>query len=74
MRRREFIAGVGAAATWPLTARAQQSDKMRLIGVLLAGEEGDTAYFIVSGSVEPSHLAIRRRAASNRSVASTASG
>jgi putative ABC transport system substrate-binding protein len=43
VRRREFIAVVGAAATWPLTARAQQSDKMRLIGVLLAGEEGDTA-------------------------------
>ena len=43
VRRREFIAGVGAAATWPLTARAKQSDKMRLIGVLLAGEEGDAA-------------------------------
>ena len=43
MRRREFIAGVGAAATWPLTARAQQSDKMRLIGVLLAAVERDTA-------------------------------
>jgi putative ABC transport system substrate-binding protein len=43
VRRREFIAGVGAAATWPLTARAQQSDKMRLIGLLLAGEEGDAA-------------------------------
>ena len=43
MRRREFIAVVGAAATWPLTARAQQSDKIRLIGVLLAGEEGDAA-------------------------------
>jgi putative ABC transport system substrate-binding protein len=43
VRRREFIAGVGAAATWPLTARAQQSGKMRLIGVLLAGEEGDAA-------------------------------
>jgi putative tryptophan/tyrosine transport system substrate-binding protein len=24
MRRREFIAGLGGAATWPLTARAQQ--------------------------------------------------
>jgi putative ABC transport system substrate-binding protein len=43
VRRREFIAVVGAAATWPLTARAQQSDKMRLIGVLLAAVERDTA-------------------------------
>ena len=34
MRRREFIAGLGSAATWPVVARAQQSDRMRHIGVL----------------------------------------
>jgi ABC transporter substrate binding protein len=35
MRRREFIAGLGGAAVWPLVARAQQPDRMRRIGVLM---------------------------------------
>ena len=50
MRRRTFIAALGGAAVRQLTARAQHSDRMRRIGVLMSNAENDP-----EGRVELGH-------------------
>jgi putative ABC transport system substrate-binding protein len=45
MRRRDFITLLGGATvTWPLTAHAQQGERMRRIGVLMAHAESDPEF------------------------------
>jgi putative ABC transport system substrate-binding protein len=51
VKRREFIAGLGSAAVWPVAAWAQQGDRVRRIGVLMPFDENDAE--------EGSHLRIQ---------------
>jgi putative ABC transport system substrate-binding protein len=44
MRRREFIAGLGSAAVWPRAVRAQLTERVRRIGVLMPWDENDPVY------------------------------
>jgi putative ABC transport system substrate-binding protein len=46
IRRREFIAGLGSAAVWPVVARAQQGERMRRVGVLTGFEENDAKTYV----------------------------
>src|SRR5262245_66387892 len=55
MRRREVITLLGGtAAAWPLAARAQQSERMRRVGVLSPYSESDA-------SGQRRHAAFRKR-------------
>jgi putative tryptophan/tyrosine transport system substrate-binding protein len=41
MKRREFIAGLASAVAWPMKTRAQQSERIRHIGVLMSTNAED---------------------------------
>jgi putative ABC transport system substrate-binding protein len=67
IRRRQFIAGLGSAAAWPVVARAQQGERVRPIGVLSPNAADDEYKIVIvpflqglseSGYVEGQNVAI----------------
>jgi putative tryptophan/tyrosine transport system substrate-binding protein len=71
MKRREFIAGLGSAAAWPVVARAQQPS-VPVIGFLSSISADDLIVRFLqglkeTGYVEGQSVAIEYRWAENRS-------
>jgi putative ABC transport system substrate-binding protein len=77
MRRREFIAGLGAAGLWPLATRAQQATKIKRVAMIHPASAdmrigGDPYYSIIFeemkrlGYVEGVNLMVDRRSAEGR--------
>jgi putative ABC transport system substrate-binding protein len=68
MRRREFIAGLGGAAAWPVVARAQQPG-VSFIGLLTATNlDFDQLTFIQKGLIEGGYFEGRNLAIIHRSA------
>jgi len=74
MKRRQFIAILGAGAAWPLVARAQQTKRIFKIGHLESGLPSSAPYLLSAfqqglrklGYVEGENLFIERRYAEGR--------
>ncbi|HEX2363887.1 MAG TPA: hypothetical protein VHJ00_02510 [Bradyrhizobium sp.] len=75
MKRRDFITLLGAAAAWPLAARAQQAGKLPTIGLLGAASASAWSNWVPAfvqrlrqlGWIEDRTIAIEYRWAEGRS-------